>query len=335
MCLKSTLINHIEELEHAIVLVLSSNYPYTLGSISMNLINRPTPWENTLYHIFRCMMTACSVNVGDRWPKLIEIQTWCGWYDSISNSSVVPGRPKFYPSGLIIPPRHTPAHPKDGGRAPRTQQGLWRWICSPWKKPIPQVWLCQPRCWHVRRRHVNEFAPLYQQISRFELDFWVESQTWNAGFKGKKTATRSFTKEAVCQTITLTNAYMLFWKDRMIHMLWVCWWFISFIASRRPMLFSGAKKQCQNWINRSTKTTKLRSSKQNKSRNHGSHVAWRGFGKTSFGGGSISTIGGAQKRPCLPKNMENTPQKQHSAWKGLVGILISLWDGLFSGAMSC
>ena len=133
MCLKSTLINHIEELEHAIVLVLSSNYPYTLGSISMNLINRPTPWENTLYHIFRCMMTACSVNVGDRWPKLIEIQTWCGWYDSISNSSVVPGRPKFYPSGLIIPPRHTPAHPKDGGRAPRTQQGLWRWICSPWK----------------------------------------------------------------------------------------------------------------------------------------------------------------------------------------------------------
>lgn len=38
--------------------------------------------------------------------------------------------------GYIIPPRHTPAHPahpKDGGRAPRTQQGLWRWICSPWK----------------------------------------------------------------------------------------------------------------------------------------------------------------------------------------------------------
>ena len=67
--------NHIEELEHATVLVLSSNYPYALGSISMHLINGPTPWENTLYYIFRCMMMACPVNVGDRWPKLIEIQT--------------------------------------------------------------------------------------------------------------------------------------------------------------------------------------------------------------------------------------------------------------------
>lgn len=114
MCLKSTLINHIEELEHAIVLVLSSNYPYTLGSISMNLINRPRQWENTLYldawwwHVQWMLgidgpsWLRSRLDVDDIFYFLVEEKVWFNvqLFRGSRTSKILSVR-------LIIPPRHT------------------------------------------------------------------------------------------------------------------------------------------------------------------------------------------------------------------------------------